>query len=116
MAIKNVSTPAEEGKGLPEWQQERIKVTCLVQEHILTPLMVFSELVSGYHHDGGRHVFEIEELTSLLNLVVMGARMEMKVYCVRSGGAHTSWLPQDYLDTIESEWEQAISVMKGGAE
>lgn len=89
---------------MPEWRKERIEMTKLVWQHILDPIMTFTELVRGYSHEKGMDLTP-EEISAVLRLLVLGAYTEPKLYCT-FGGSLTH-VCGDSLEIEITGWDKA---------
>jgi hypothetical protein len=113
MAEKNVNSGTQKVKAeLPEWQKARVEMTRDVWKHIVDPLMLFAELVRGYDHKRGADL-TMEEISSVLRLLALGAYTEPKfgcgwggsmtqVSCERQEDAARQWVVE-FSDAEEDE-------------
>lgn len=122
MAKEHFTTNVSEGKGLSEWQRERINVAQLTRKHILEPIMTAVELirqhdrpVSAPEEAASRlkdYQFEIMDLCAVLRLLILGGYAEIRTYCTNSGGTHSDFVSSFQADTIDEEWAQALKKLK----
>ena len=107
---KTQTTSGKKESAIREWQKDRIEMANMVSKHILDPMMSFAELVRGYDQGNGID-FNMEEISDILRLLVIGGHIEMMTYCIDGGSlSHITW------NCIEEEVRKWADMTEGGAE
>ncbi|MDR1241803.1 MAG: hypothetical protein LBM00_03305 [Deltaproteobacteria bacterium] len=113
MATENLSAQAAESKDLPEWKKERIKMAKATWRNILDPILTFAELVRGYCNleDGSRVDFNLDEISAVLRILVIGGYAETKLHC--NGWDDLAYTCGDSLEQNIKDWNAGT---EGGEE
>ena len=113
MARNSVNSGGGEGKyEWPTARLDRIETTRLVWEHILDPILTFSELIQGYDHENGIDHFTPKEISAVWRLLGRGGFTETKMYSTSIGGSMRHFS----CDTLEKELKDWDEGVEGGAE
>jgi len=94
------NNPAEEGKGLPEWQKERIAMARDVFESILNPLMLFSEVLTAYDQSEGVEL-DLADIGAAVRLFALGGMVDMMM------GGTVRHIQADGLYSVLKDWMEA---------
>jgi hypothetical protein len=97
------TTPAAESNTLHECQKARIKMANTVCEHILDPIMLFSEVLTTYNESKGAQ-FTLKEIGAAVRLLALGGMADM-LMCGSSRYIDGDTLRHVLKDWIEIEEE-----------
>ena len=109
MSAKHTTHSNENGKGLPDWEKERIKVNAEVSEMILDPIMLFAELLRGYN-EKDRMQFNPAEIGAVIRLLALGGLVQTLTH------GNCDFIDREVLESMLDDFADAVSRHKDGAE
>lgn len=80
-------------------QRHKIEMTLDFFNYSLEPISIFAELIRGYNDD---RELTLQEISSVLRLLVFGAHVDAKIWCIDSGTYPR--VREDYLRAIHTYW------------
>lgn len=104
MATQNLPTQTAESKTVHEWQKERLEVIGKVQEHILDPLVTFTQIIREHEQVENGIDFSATDMSVILRLILLGCYSEVKFYATYGGSF--SHFSADVLKCLQEDWNK----------